>query len=130
MAEMPSTLSCQCGAEMHRVILEVPEAFMRFRPYEFRRDKVVGNNGKKFGRDVDQQHAGYERHFAQIKKNIGRMNRGFSKNRHDAGGFRYLGGMPGEMADSIAAQEGDKEAVSKDPETWLKKTGMWVGEGE
>jgi putative FmdB family regulatory protein len=130
MADMPASVACQCGQQAQRVILNVPEAFMRFRPYEFRRDRVVGNNGKAFGRTVDQQHEGYRRKFDGIHKNIRGMNRSLSKNRHDTGGFQYLGGMPGEMVDSIGQQEGDKEAVSKDPGTFLKKCGLYVGEGE
>lgn len=130
MAARPSAVPCSCGLEAIQVILTVPEAFMRFRPYEFNQRLKVGNNGKKFGRTVEQQHEGYRKKFDAIHKNVRELNRSKSKNRHDAGGFQYLGGMPGEMADSIGQQEGDKEAVAKDPGTFLKKTGLYVGEGE
>ena len=130
MASRPGSVPCSCGLEAVQVILTVPESFMRFRPYEFRRDKVVGNNGKKYGRTAEQQHEGYQRHFGNVRKNVRALKRSLSGSRHDAGGVRYLGGMPGEMADSIGQQEGDKQAVSKDPETWFKKTGMYIGEGE
>lgn len=130
MSARPASLPCECGGEAKQVILSVPESFVKYRPYEFRKDKVVAHNGKKYGRTVDQQHKHYEEHFGQIRKNIARSNRSRSKNAYDAGGFRYLGGMPGEMADSIAAQEGTKQAVSIDPDYWFRKTGMYVGEGD
>lgn len=130
MAARPSSVPCPCGLEAVQVILTVPEAFMRFRPYEFNAKTRVGNNGKKFGRSAEQQHDGYRKHYDGLHKNIRRLNRMPSKRRLDCGGFQYLGGMPGEMADSIGQQEGDKEAVVKDPETWLRKTGLYVGEGE
>lgn len=130
MSARTSEVPCECGARATQIIVGVPESFVRFRPYEFRKDRVVGNNGKLAGRDAQQQHEGYRRHFDGIKTNIKRINRGMSRRRFDAGGFQYLGGMPGEMADSIGQQEGDKEVVAKDPVTFLKKTGMYVGEGD
>ena len=130
MAARPASLPCSCGGSAVQVILTVPDSYVRFTPYEFRKDKVVGNNGKRFGRTKEQQHEHYESHFGQIRKNIARSNRSRSKHSYDAGGIRYLGGMPGEMADSIAAQEGTKQAVSLDPDYWFRKTGMYVGEGE
>ncbi len=129
MSARPSSVPCSCGAEAPQVI--VPSyAYVKDRPYEFDPKWVVGNNGKLAGRSAEQQHEGYRRHFDAIKTNIKRMNRSGSKRSKDAGGFQYLGGMPGEMADSIGQQEGDKEAVAKDPVGFLKKTGLYVGEGD
>lgn len=131
MSAMPPSVPCECGAAADRVMsVNKNEVFVRFRPYEFDQTRKVGNNGKKFGRTVEQQHEGYRRRFDTIRKNIRGLNRNASKARFEANGVRYLGGMPGEMADSIGQQERDPEAVAKDPETWLKKTGMYIGEGE
>jgi putative FmdB family regulatory protein len=130
MPARPAKVPCPCGAEAPQAILTVPEAFMRHRDYAFDRTKIVGNNGARFGRNVEQQHAGYRKHMDAMHKRIRGLNRSMSKNRHDLGGIRYVGSMPGEMVDSIGYQEGDKEAVVKDPETFLKKTGLYVGEGE
>jgi putative FmdB family regulatory protein len=130
MADRPSSVPCPCGKKAIQVILEAPESFVRFRPYEFDPKKVVGNNGKSKGRSAAKQHEGYRRHFDGVAKNVRRANRSASKSAHSGGGFQYLGGMPGEMYDSIGQQEGDKEAVAKDPVSFLKKTGMYVGEGE
>ncbi len=130
MATRPTSVPCACGMEAVQVIRTVPESFVRNRPYEFDKRWVVGNNGKLAGRSAEQQHEGYRRHFEGIKTKVKRLNRSGGKRSKDAGGFQYLGGMPGEMADSIGQQEGDKEAVAKDPITFLKKTGLYVGEGD
>lgn len=130
MASRPSEVACDCGKQAIQVILEAPESFVRFRPYDFDPKKVVGNNGKLKGRSAERQHEGYRRYYDGVAKNVRRANRSGSKHAKNSGGFQYLGGMPGEMFDSIGQQEGDKEAVAKDPVTFLKKTGLYVGEGE
>lgn len=130
MSARPSYVPCSCGLQAKQVILSVPDSFVRFREYQFDPKKKVGNNGKKYGRTVEQQHAAYQKKFAQIHKNVREANRSLSKNRLSSNGIQYLGGMPGEMADSIGQQEGDKEAVAKDPGHFLKKTGLYVGEGQ
>lgn len=130
MSERMPSVACHCGGTAEQIIIAVPESFVRFRPYEFRRDKVVGNNGRLVGRSAEAQHEAYRRHYEGIRKNIKRLNRSGRRNAFSTDGWQYLGGMPGEMADSIGQQEGDKQAVVKDPVTFLKKTGMYVGEGE
>ncbi len=130
MSSRPPAVPCACGLEAIQVILSVPESWVKNRPYEFRKDKIVGNNGKLAGRTAQQQHEGYRRHFDGIATKVKRLNRSGGRRSKDAGGFQYLGGMPGEMADSIGQQEGDKEAVAKDPVGFLKKTGLYVGEGD
>jgi putative FmdB family regulatory protein len=131
MSSMPASVPCACGSAAARVISHnANEVFVKFRPYSFDPTKKVGNNGKAFGRTVEQQHEGYRQHFDGIKKRVKAFNRDGSRSRFEKNGIRYLGGMPGEMADSIGQQEGDPEAVAKDPETWLRKTGMYIGEGE
>jgi hypothetical protein len=126
MAERPATVSCSCGQEAVQVIRSVPECFVRFRPYEFNPAKVVGNNGERFGRTREQQHEKYRRDF-DLQKRLVRERSHRPSKKND---IQYLGGMPGEMADSLAEQEGDKNVVLRDPETFLKKTGLYVGEGQ
>lgn len=125
MADRPSSLPCQCGGVGSQVILSVPQSFVRFRPYEFNKAKNVRSNGALFGRTDEQQHEAYRRSFDTQRKQVAEMRRSLSKNSE--GGFEYLGGMPGEMADSIAETEGGKEVVDKDPVTFLKKTGLYMG---
>jgi hypothetical protein len=108
---------------MRQVFLRVPESFVRFRPYEFDRAKNVRSNGRMFGRTDAQQHEAYRNAFDTQRKLVEQERRSCSR----SDGVEYLGGMPGEMADSIAEHEGDKELVAKDPVTLLKKTGLYMG---
>jgi len=126
LADRRATLPCgSCGGVAVQVITTVPQAFVKFRDYTFDPTKVVGNNGARFGRTAKQQHEKYRKDFDMNKQLVrARSHRPGKKND-----FQYLGGMPGEMADSIAEQEGDKLAVLRDPSTFLKKTGLYVGEG-
>jgi hypothetical protein len=125
MSARPESLPCLCGGEGRQVILSVPESFVRFRPYEFNKAKNVRSNGRLFGKTDEQHHEGYRRAFDEQKKQVASQRRAGSLFKE--GGCEYLGGMPGEMADSIDENEGGKETVAKDPVTWLKKTGMFMG---
>ena len=127
MADRPATLPCgSCGGVAVQVIRSVPEAFVKFRDYQFDPKKVVASNGKRFGRTAQQQHEGYRKNLDLQKRMVRERSHRPSK-KND---IQYLGSMPGEMADSITEQEGDKNVVLQDPVTWLKKTGLYVGEGE
>jgi len=127
MADRPASVPCKCGSVAVQVIRSVPQAFVRFREYQFDRSKCVAGNGRRFGRTDEQQHEKYRRDF-DLQRQLVRERSHRPSKKHD---FQYLGGMPGEMADSIVEQEGgDKNVVLQDPVTWLKKTGMYVGEGE
>lgn len=130
MSDRKDAVPCACGGTASQYFGNVPYAFMRFRPYEFNPAKVVGNNGAAFGRTADQQHARYKHYFESVKKQCKQRNRSLSKNRFDEQGVRWMGGMPGEMVDSIGQQEGDPEVVSKDPEHFLKATGLHYEEGK
>lgn len=127
MADRPATVPCRCGLVATQVFRTVPESFMRFREYQFDRSKNVAGNGRRFGRSDERQHEGYRQDFDAQRKLVRQRSHSAGKK----GMAQYLGGMPGEMADSIVENEGgDKNIVLQDPVTWLKKTGMYVGEGE
>lgn len=126
MSDRPAHLPCKCGCLAFQVIRTVPHVHVRFSEYQFNPAKAVGNNGKRFGRSRQQQHEKY-RHDFDLQK---RMVRERSHRPNKKNDIQYLGGMPGEMADTIAEQEGDKNVVLQDPVTWLKKTGLYVGEGQ
>jgi putative FmdB family regulatory protein len=128
MSARPETLTCECGGEARHTIVGTPNVFMRGAPYEFRRDKVVGNNGALVGRSAEKQHRIYQQMHDQAKKANDRRKRGLGKHGASVEGLEVLGVMPGEMVDSIGQQEGDKEIVSKDPEYFLRKTGLHLGD--
>lgn len=109
---------------MVQVIKSVPYCYTRFAEYQFRRDSIVGNNGVLAGRSAYQQHEGYRKQVEAIKTARNRRSRSLGKNGSSVDGIRVAGVMPGEMADSIGQQEGDKEAVYKDPDYWFKATGL------
>ena len=123
MADKPTTLDCRCGGYATSLITGGSESFVRNRPYEFNKAKCVRSNGHMFGRTDEQQHALYRKQFEDIDKR--QKSLALSKNKHE---MQWIGGMPGEMADSIGEHEGDKEAVIKDPIPFLKKTGLYSGE--
>lgn len=124
MSERPASLPCPCGGEAVQIITVVPEALIRFRPYEFNKAKNVRSFGATKGRTDEQQHEHYRRSFDMQRKMVSEQRR--SGKLHKEDGFQYLGGMPGEMADSINEAEG-KETVQSDPITFLKKTGLYMG---
>lgn len=126
MAERPASVKCTCGAVATQVFRSVPELFVKYREYQFDPSKAVASNGKKFGRTKRQQHEKYRRDFDLQRQMVRERSHRPSK-KND---IQYLGGMPGEMHDTITEMEGDKNVVLQDPVTWLKKTGMYVGEGE
>lgn len=124
MSERPESLPCDCGGRMVQVIKAVPYVYTRFAEYQFRPDSIVGNNGVLAGRDAQQQHEGYRKQIEALKTAHGRRSRSGSRHGCSVDGVRVAGVMPGEMADSIGQQEGDKEAVYKDPDYWFKATGL------
>lgn len=124
MSERKDALPCpECGREAPSIIVSVPYAYMRFRPYEFNKAKNVRSNGAEFGRSDQQQHEAYRRVIERKRKEVSLERAGCGK----SDGFQFLGAMPGEMADSIDENEGGKETVVRDPVTWLKKTGLYMG---
>lgn len=125
MSSMPDSVPCPCGSAARRVVsLNRNAVFVKDRPYEFRQDRCVQSFGRKYGRaNPLKQHDNYVRYFDDIKKRKREIST--SKNKHE---MEWLGGMPGEMVDSISLHEGDKESVVKDPVKWLKKTGTYHGD--
>jgi putative FmdB family regulatory protein len=129
MSARPDRIPCSCGKAARQIIAAVPYSFVRGAEYEFDPAKVVGNNGVLAGRSLEQQHAGYRKIFDALKTSKQRRKRSLGKGGDSVdGGIRILGYMPGEMVDSIGQQEGDKEAVAKDPEHFMRATGMWLGD--
>lgn len=125
MDERPSVLRCpSCGSEARQVILSVPESFVRFRPYEFNKRTNVQSWGRTQGRTDEKQHDEYRKAF-ELQRTLVKQRRRTPKIRSDEE-FEYLGGMPGEMVESINNAEG-KEAVQKDPVTFLKKNDLYMG---
>lgn len=117
----PSQLDCSCGGQAESIISQNDNGgFVSNRDYEFGKENCVVNFGAEYGRSVQQQHAGYQKYFGELKQRKRQLKRQGGLNK----GLEWIGGMPGEMFDTIGLQEGDPEAVSKDPETFLKKTGM------
>ncbi len=123
MAAMPSTVPCPCGQEAVRVIDSVPEGFVTDREYIFDKGNCVQGFGKDYGRTDQQQHKHYQEYFGDIKRRKRKLSASQRKN-----GLEWVGGMPGEMVDSIGLHEGDPEAVLKDPVKFLKKTGLYDGD--
>lgn len=122
MADMPGSIPCPCGVDAPRVIDTLPESFVANREYVFDKRKNVRNFGYKYGRTDQQQHEHYRQYFDEIKKRK-RETRSSKKGLE----MEWVGGMPGEMVDSIGQHEGDPEAVLKDPVKFLKKTGLYDG---
>ena len=123
MAEMPSSVVCPCGEDAVRVMDRAPDSFVANREYVFDKAKCVQGFGKDFGRTDAEQHRHYEEYFGDIKQRKRKLS---SKQKNNS--LEWIGGMPGEMVDSIGMHEGDPEAVLKDPETFLKKTGLHAGD--
>lgn len=124
MAERPDVLPClSCGGDARQTFTSVPEVFVRFRPYEFDRSKNVMSNGRKHGRTDQQQHEHYRK--------IVEMNRSAAARRRQNGGNKdaaeLLAVFPGEMVDSVNENEGAKETLQKDPITFAKKLGVYLG---
>lgn len=120
---MPQTVPCPCGHEAVRAFRRAPAFFAKNTEYVFDKAKCVMSNGRRFGRTDQQQHEIYRRTFDAMKRNQKKLKA--SKRKHE---IEWLGGMPGEMADSICEHEGDKQAVYKDPLPFLKKTGLYAGD--
>jgi putative FmdB family regulatory protein len=125
MSERPETVLCACGGAMGNVIRPTPNIFVKGADYEFKREHIVGNNGAVVGRTAEQQHAMYQRQIGEWKKAKDARKR---SGKASKGGVEVIGVMPGEMVDSIGYQEGDKEAVVKDPIPFMKATGTYFGE--
>lgn len=120
MAAMPDSIDCACGGCAARII-SMPQAFVKDREYTFDPSARVINYGRYAGRSVEQQHRMYQRQIQEMH-NLKRQAKGSKK------GIEWLGTMPGEMASTIGLQEGDPEAVAKDPVKFLKKTGLYAGD--
>lgn len=119
-ASKPSQVACDCGGMGDPIISLNGNGYVANREYVFDQGNCVQSFGKQAGRSRQQQHDHYQQYFGDIKKRRRRM-KGCNTLKN---GMEWIGGMPGEMADSIGMHEGDPEAVSKDPESFLKKTGM------
>lgn len=125
MSSKPASIPCECGAEAVSVIsVNENPICVRFAPYRFDKSKNVMSNGRGFGLSDQEHHNRYRRKFDGMKKAAAAARRSGSKSKT---GVEWLGSMPGEMADSIGCHEGDPEAVTKDPVTFLKKTGLYTG---
>lgn len=122
MSSMPQSVLCDCGEQAVRVIDTVPNGWVTDRPYVFDKARNVMSNGRLVGRSDQKQHELYRDYFDGMRKEQDRVNRSCGKK-----GARWIGGMPGEMVDSISEHEG-KEAVYKDPKKFLKKTGLYAGD--
>jgi len=122
MAEMPDAVACPCGEPAARKISINRNVAVKNREYAFDKSKCVQNFGQRYGRTPEQQHALYQDYFHRMKQ----LAKGRKSSKKTD--IKYLGGVPGEMADSIGRHEGDPEAFVKDPVTFLKKTGMAVDE--
>jgi putative FmdB family regulatory protein len=121
MSGMPDSVACPCGEQAVRVISANRNSFLKNREFVFDKSKCVRSFGHGI-RSPEQQHALYQDYFGRMKQ----MAKGRKTSKKTD--IKYLGGVPGEMADSIGRHEGDPEAFIKDPVTFLKKTGMAVDE--
>ena len=116
----PDSIACSCGGAAESIISLNRNSYVANREYVFDQGDCVQNFGRDVGRSTSQQHRHYQEYFGKIKQRRRQM-KGSNTLKN---GMEWIGGMPGEMADSIGMHEGDPEAVSKDPEVFLKKTGM------
>ena len=126
MSSRPDAVECpECGASAVVVISQnrMP-CYVKDSEYVFDPAARVVNFGKDYGRSVEQQHQHYKDYIKDIKDRKEALRSSGKKHR----GLEWIGTMPGEMADTIGMQEGDPEAVSKDPVTFLKKTGLYEGD--
>lgn len=131
----PDDVQCGCGvaATWTRIQTVVedpvhddaPYAFVKGRPYEFDKSRQVMPQGRHFGVSDEAHNAKYRHYFTEHANAAHAFRRGHSKLKAETP--EYLGGMSGEMFRSVGLQERDSEAVAKDPVTWLKKTGNYVG---
>lgn len=120
MSSKPDSVACECGQQARSIISSNSNSYVANREYVFDQGSCVQSFGRSLGRTRAQQHQHYQSYFADIRKRRRQM-KGCNTLKN---GMEWIGGMPGEMADSIGMHEGDPEAVSKDPEAFLKKTGM------
>lgn len=124
MSERKDVLPClACGGDARQTFTTVPEAFVRFRPYEFDRSKNVMSGGRSHGRSDQQQHEHY-RKIVEINRSAEARRRKNGGNGNEA---ELLAVFPGEMVDSVNENEGAKETLQKDPITWAKKLGVYMG---
>ena len=123
MSGMPDSVACVCGSAAARQISANGNVVVKNTEYQFRKDRIVRSFGHGYGRSVRQQHDGYVRYFEDLKKRKREV-----KAQKKTNAMEWIGGMPGEMVDSIGLHEGDPEAVLKDPVTFLKKTGTYAGD--
>lgn len=136
-SERPDDTSCECGqpASWFRIQVGVkegeheapaPYCFVKGRPYEQQGRYQVMPQGERYGVSAARQAEHYREHFTRLANDSRAFRGGHSKLKSNAP--EYLGGMSGEQMHSIGLQERDPEAVAKDPITFLKKTGNYVGE--
>jgi len=121
--EMPDSVACSCGRLAGRVLSSNANVFVKNREYVFDRAKNVRSFARDFGVSDQKHHENYRKKFEGIKQ----RQKALRTSRHKDD-IQWLGGMPGEMVDSIGQHEGDKEAVYKDPIAFLKKTGTYAGD--
>jgi hypothetical protein len=103
-----------------------PYAFVKGRPYEQQGQFQVLPQGERYGVSAAKQREHYREYFGSRANASKAFRNGHSKLKGNTP--EYLGGMSGEQFHSIGLQEGDNEVVAKDPVTFLKKTGNYVGE--
>jgi hypothetical protein len=132
--------ACACGgvARVHRIAYEpksgwsdpapdnAPYAFVKGRPYEQQGQFQVMPQGERYGVSEARQREHYREYFGSRANASKAFRNGHSKLKGNTP--EYLGGMSGEQFHSIGLQEGDNEVVAKDPVTFLKKTGNYVGQ--
>ena len=125
MSGKPDSVACSCGGRAVSIISRSAgsNSFVKDKPFEFDKSKNVMSFGRQFGRTDKQQHEVYANYIEDMKK--AKRAAKSSGRKQD---IEWLGTMPGEMVDSIGQHEGDKEAVAKDPVSYLKKTGLYQGD--
>lgn len=133
----PPALRCPCGQEntwkkircvdpeQRSPEQQAPYGFVKGFQYRYDPAKIVGNSGAKYGRSAYTQAQHYGRFYTQALKQERERQRSPSRANDD--GWQWIGGMPGEMYESIVEHEGDKNVVLQDPVPFLKANDLYAG---
>lgn len=123
-ADYQERVPCACGETADRAydFSGIDIAVRGMAEYAFDPRKNARISGK-WGKSAQQCEKEYTR-VVETERQLVKARRSAGREKD---GCEWLGTMPALMHDSIAAKEGDKNAVLVDPVPFLKATGTYMG---
>ncbi len=102
-----------------------PYCFVKGRDFVYDRSRNIPNIGR-FHRSDDAQHRIHKDRWNRAATAAKQRRR--DRRRKGDEDWQHVAKVPLEMHESIVENLKDKEAFQKDPETLLKKAGVWFGD--